>query len=75
MSMAWDVSNNIWASKEARQTNPSKEMDKNKNGGKATQATSLTSKNSTNQAVGTSNAFSVSDTFSKSIWGTNNNQQ
>ena len=74
MSMAWDVSSNIWASREASQTNPLKGMDKN--GGKATKTTSQTStQDSANQTSSKSNTFSVSDTFSKSIWGTNNNQQ
>ena len=74
MSMAWDVSSNIWASKEASQTNSSKEMVKNC--GKVTQTTYLTSsKDSTNKTFSNCNGSSVSDTFSKSIWGTNNNQQ
>ena len=74
MSMAWDVSSNIWASKEASQTNSSKEMVKNC--GNVTQTTYLTSsKDSTNRTFSNCNASSVSDTFSKSILGTNNNQQ
>ena len=74
MSMAWDVSSNIWASKEGSQTNSLKGMDKN--GGKGTKTTSQTStQDSANQTSSKSNTFSVSDTFCKSIWGTNNNQQ
>ena len=74
MSMAWDVSSNIWASKEASQASSVKGMDKN--GGKATKTTTQSStQDSANQTTSKSNTFSVSDTFCKSIWGTDNNQQ